>query len=258
MKGVVRWSPRVRLGQTQLPKGTAMGVAFHFSHQGYFAEVAEVKVDAANKVKVNKVWVAADVGRQIINPGAADNIVQGGIIDGLSELMAQEITLEKAAWCRPITIKHPMMRLTQSPPEIEVHYLSPITTQRVWASRPAADSTGPRQRHLHRDSKRVRALPFSKSEFSWRRGLPSAVVAFLLLLTCTGAFAQDERRVASPNGQLEFRIFVAQPEDGALSRLLTRSTFAGAPDRHLLPGSESEPGTAAGESAGLMNPCDLY
>ena len=32
-----------------LPKGRGLGLAFHFSHAGHFAEVAEVSVDANRK-----------------------------------------------------------------------------------------------------------------------------------------------------------------------------------------------------------------
>jgi hypothetical protein len=45
-------SAKSNWGKRNLPKGTGEGVAFHFSHAGYFAEVAEV---TSNKVRVNKV-----------------------------------------------------------------------------------------------------------------------------------------------------------------------------------------------------------
>src|SRR5215467_11984509 len=44
-------------------------------------------------------------------------------------------------------------------------------------------------------------------------------LAALLLCVSGAAFAQDERRVTSPDGHVEFRLFLAQPEPGALSRL---------------------------------------
>ncbi|MDB5423116.1 MAG: iorB, partial [Phenylobacterium sp.] len=109
-------------GRGKLPKGTGMGVAFHYSHLGYFAEVAQATVARDGSVKVDKVWVAADVGRQIVNPSGAMNQVQGAVLDGLSEALYQQITIEKGAAAQSNFHDYPLLRMAAAPP-VEVHFL---------------------------------------------------------------------------------------------------------------------------------------
>jgi Glycosyl-hydrolase 97 N-terminal len=51
--------------------------------------------------------------------------------------------------------------------------------------------------------------------------------AFVLLASV--ALAQDERRVTSPNGQLEFRLFIASPGNSNLPRLAYEVFYRGKP-----------------------------
>jgi isoquinoline 1-oxidoreductase beta subunit len=106
----------------RMPAGSGLGVAFHYSHRGYFAEVAEVSVTDDKAVTVHRVWVVGDVGRQIINPSMAENQVQGAVMDGLAELMAQEITIERGRTMQSNFHQFQLLRMRHAPPEIDVHF----------------------------------------------------------------------------------------------------------------------------------------
>ena len=73
------------------PKGTGKGLAFYYSHAGYFAEVVEVKM-VDGQVTVPRVWVAGDVGKHIVNPSGALNQVRGSVIDGIGSALGQAMT----------------------------------------------------------------------------------------------------------------------------------------------------------------------
>jgi isoquinoline 1-oxidoreductase subunit beta len=109
-------------GRAKLPKRTAMGIAHWWSHLGYFAEVVQVTVAADGTPKVDKVWVAGDIGSQIVNPLNAVNQVQGSVIDGISVALYQKITIERGAVVESNFDNYPLIRMPEAPP-VDVHFI---------------------------------------------------------------------------------------------------------------------------------------
>ena len=106
----------------ELPRGRGLGLAFHFSHAGHVAEVADVSVDANRKLTVHKVTVAADVG-PIVNLSGAENQAEGSVVDGFSTALGQQITFENGRAEQANFDRYPLLRLPHAPP-VEVHFVA--------------------------------------------------------------------------------------------------------------------------------------
>ncbi len=107
----------------QLPARTGKGVAFYFSHFGYFAEVVQATAAASGEVKLDHVWVVGDVGGQIVNPSGAENQVQGAALDGLGAALGQAITIDRGRVVQANFDTVKPLRMDQAPP-VEVHFLT--------------------------------------------------------------------------------------------------------------------------------------
>ena len=100
--------------------GIHLGFSTYYSHNTYVAEVAEVEVKDGEPV-VKKIVCAIDCGI-VVNPIAALNQVEGGIIDGIGHAMYGELTFEDGVPQQNNFNTYRLIRMGEQP-EIEVHFV---------------------------------------------------------------------------------------------------------------------------------------
>lgn len=155
--------------RSKLPKGSGMGVSFQYAHSGYVAYVCQVSVDSNKKLKVDKAWAAVDIGEQIVNVSEAENLVQGGFVEGMSHLMAWEITIENGAVVQTNFNQYQPTRMKQvAPGQIQVKFIKSDYTptglgEPSLPPAPAAITNA----IFAATGIRVRALPIAKAGYAW-------------------------------------------------------------------------------------------
>jgi len=105
-----------------LPAGSGRGVSVQAAFGSFLAQVVELSVGATGTVSVERVTCVLDCG-QTVNPDTIHAQLQGGVVFGLSAVLAGEITIANGRVEQGNFNDYPLLRLS-SAPRIDTHVVA--------------------------------------------------------------------------------------------------------------------------------------
>lgn len=163
--GVIKLATEKAGWGRKLPKGRALGLAFHFCHAGHVAQVAEVSVSQSKRITVHRVTVACDIG-PLVNLSGAEHQMYGAVCDGLSTMMALEITFEGGRIAQRNFGDYKLLRMPNAP-HVDAYFIQSDFPP-TGAGEPSFPPVAPAicNAIYSATGHRVRTLPLSKEGFS--------------------------------------------------------------------------------------------
>ena len=101
--------------------GMHRGVSAYFCHNSYVAQVLDIEMNNDTPI-VQKVTSAIDCGI-VVNPDAATNLAEGGVVDGIGHAMYSAITFKDGAPEQNNYDKYRLIRHSEAPKSIETHFV---------------------------------------------------------------------------------------------------------------------------------------
>jgi isoquinoline 1-oxidoreductase beta subunit len=97
------------------------GVAAYYCHNSYVAQVLDLEMENGRPV-IKKVHSAVDCGI-VVNPIAANNMMEGGIVDGIGHAMYSAISFRDGTPEKDNFDSYRLIRHHEAPEKIDVHFV---------------------------------------------------------------------------------------------------------------------------------------
>ncbi len=148
-----------------LPQGHFHGVAVHASFKSFVAQVAEVSIDGAGKIKVHKVTAAVDCGLAV-NPDGVRAQVESCVNYALSAAFYGAITFKNGEVEQSNFHDYKILRMHEAPLVIDVH-IAETGGEMGGVGEPGFPPTAPAVANavFAATGKRLRQLPFGEMKF---------------------------------------------------------------------------------------------